>query len=119
MRIEEWNEDSILSRAGYRADGTQSRDNRMMCINRAVAGRQENALEVLRHLRWLKDDRGNRYPRAQRIWQEDLEYICRVINGGLQGDASTVEQQVTQLRNHQEARVYRTRDIFGGLKRQV
>ena len=117
MSIDEWNEDSILSRAGYAADGTQSSQRRVICINRAIAGREENALEVLRHLRWLVDDRGDRYPKALMRWREDMTYVSRVINSGLPADASAVQQQVAQLRIQQEARKYRAKDIFEGLKR--
>jgi len=119
MSIENWNENSMLSRAGYKADGSQSAQTRTTCINRAIAGREENALEVLRHLSWLIDDRGDRFSKAQRRWQEDREYVCRVINRGLPGDADTVKQQVTHLRIHQEAREYRTNDIFAGRKRRA
>lgn len=90
MSIEDWNEDSILSRAGYKADGSQATKSRTTCIDPAIAGREENALEALGHLRWLIYDRGDRFPKAKRRWQEDIEYVCRVINKGLPGDTAAV-----------------------------
>ena len=114
MSIENWNEDSILSRAGYTADGTQSKNSRRMRINRAIAGREECALEVLRHLRWLVDHRGDRLPKAQRIWRDDMEYVCRVINDGLPGDAVAVRFNISQLQSQQEAQRDRSKDILSG-----
>ena len=112
MSIENWNEDSILSRAGYKADGSQSTKVRKICIDCAIDGREENALEVLRHLRWLSDDRGVRFPRAQRRWQEDTEYISSRINAGLPGDPALVRYQTIQLRFQQEHRENNPKDIF-------
>lgn len=119
MSIENWNEDSILSRAGYKADGSQSQRSRVFCIDRAIAGREENALEVLRHLRWLIDDRGDRFPRAKLRWLEDLAYVSRLINCGLDGDPAEVELHVMQLRIQQHVRNRRAKDIFEGRKRQT
>lgn len=115
MRIEDWNPDSILSRAGYRADGSQSAIRRSACIDRAVAGRMENAMEVLQHLRWLVDDRGHRYPNACRRWKEDIEYVSRLINAGLPGNPSRVRWQVLQNRIQQEYRKQRLLDIFANI----
>lgn len=86
MSIENWNEDSILSRAGYTADGSLSTTGRIIRIDRAIDGNIENALEAISHLKWLINDRGDRNPHANRIWKEDLEYICRSINSGLSSD---------------------------------
>lgn len=80
MSIVTWSEDSILSRAGYCADGSLSEVRRRASINRAIGGSVENALEVIEHLRWLIEDRGCRFPRAERIWREDLGYVARMIN---------------------------------------
>ena len=119
MSIEDWNEDSILSRAGYKADGSQATRSRTKCIDRAIGGREENALEALRHLRWLIYDRGDRFPKAKRRWQEDLEYVCRVINTNLPGDPIAVRHNLVQLQLQQEAQQKRTTDIFAGRKRQA
>lgn len=116
MSIENWNEDSILSRAGYKADGSQSKKARTICVNYAINGREENAIEVLRHLRWLIDDRGDRFPKANGRWLEDIEYVCQLINAGLPGDAEAVRHQVMQLSIQQSIRNNRTKDIFEGRK---
>lgn len=104
MRIADWNEDSILSRVGYSADGTQSNKVRILCINKAIDGRMEKALEVLMHLRWLADDRGRRCVRAESIWKEDMEYVCGIINHGLKGDPADVEFNVMKMRYQQAVR---------------
>ena len=111
MGIDDWNNDSILSRAGYRADGTISEIGRMICINHAISGRMENAMAVLRHLSWLIDDRGDRCPNALNIWQKDLGYVSRVINRGLPGDSDTVQYHVDMQLAGQANRRF---DIFAG-----
>lgn len=92
MDIEDWNEDSVLSRAGYAADGTMNDQQRQKVIDRVIDGQMENAAEVLRRLRWLVEDRGHRMPGAQKRWKEDIGHVSREINKGLPGSAAGLYQ---------------------------
>lgn len=117
MSIDNWNEDSMLSRAGYAADGTQSVTRRVVCIDRAINGQLASALEASRHLRWLIDDRGKQCARARIIWQDDIEYIARLINGGkLNADREQVRAVVNYQLQQQTNHDYQYRDIFAGRK---
>ena len=79
--IQDWNDDSIVSRNGYTADGSISQVRRQMILSKLVAECDTDALlEVIAHFGWLIEDRGHRMPNARRIWQEDRLYTIRLFN---------------------------------------
>jgi len=82
MSINNWNESSILSDAGYTADGSQSSVQRAVRIERAINGDLNKAIQVMNHLKWLIADRGDRMPFARIIWRVDFDYVIRKINSG-------------------------------------
>ena len=83
MSIKTWNEDSILSRNGYAADGSQSDVHRHIKLEGILSKyhNDDDALfEVIEHFRWLMEDRGDRMSKANARWKADLEYFCRRMN---------------------------------------
>lgn len=68
--------DSILSRYGYKADGSQTSSQRHRIIDYIISRDDENVYRILDHLNMLIDTRPNLH-NAQDIWNEDYHYVRR------------------------------------------
>lgn len=85
-RIDEWNDESFLSKHGYSADGSISELRRHIILDQLIESNDHHIqLQILSHLKWLLDDRGHRMPKAKRIWLEDIQYVSQLINSRSQG----------------------------------
>jgi len=79
--IVDWNDDSVLSRNGYSADGSLTETGRKIVLDKIIFNNNSTILlEVITHFRWLIQERGQRMPNAMRIWEEDLVYFCTRMN---------------------------------------
>ena len=74
-----YNKDSILSRYGYKADGSQNSDCRHRIIDFIISIDEQNAYKIRHHLIFLIDTRKNMVE-AQARWQEDCRYVQRIIH---------------------------------------
>jgi len=82
--VVDWNDDSLLSRNGYSADGSLTETGRKIVLDKIIINNDPTLLlGVIAHFKWLIEDRGQRMPNAMRIWEDDLVYFCNRMNQNL------------------------------------
>ncbi len=70
-----YKKDSVLSRYGYKADGSMSETERRKCITFIIENGLGEKYEIIHHLNFLINDRGYRLPNAAERWESDLEFV--------------------------------------------
>lgn len=70
-----YKKDSVLSRYGYKADGSMSDNERRICIAFIIENGLAKKHEIINHLLYLIDDRGFRCLNARERWESDLAFV--------------------------------------------
>ncbi len=72
----DYNPDSILSRWGYAADGSQTKIERRLILSIIIENDDANKPEVETWLNTLIETRGDRCRKAIHLWRDDLMFVC-------------------------------------------